>query len=244
MGLRPRADTLDGDGAPFPTAAWADDMQLRAAVYDPVSGPARWRHRRREMWSYDVETDTWTSIARSALGPEQAPRWRRVRLRRLGRPDRRVRVGLCDVALRPRGHWQPGRWRSAVRRLRRARRLRDGGWPRTPRPSSYDEAADRTVIIEWAPDRQPTTRPQTAWEILADVPIGTTWSRSRSPSARDRWDMIASDPVNGRLLGCGEFIESGPAWQQTIGGWISRAATCDPRVDRPARAERRAGRAP
>ena len=82
---------------------------------------------------------------------------------------------------------------------------------------AYDEAAERTVVIS-SDQLAAYDATRDRWEILADVdPVEEWWPH----------DMVY-DPVNRRLVG------------SRLGRHRRRLRPGDPRVDRAARAERRA----
>jgi len=200
--------------------AGVDDMQL-GWVYDPVSGQVI-AIDGREIWRYTPETDTWT-WSQIPLGPERSARWRAFAYD--AATDRIVAYG-SDYAtwlfdLRANTWSSQVRWEDGNVRLRSDAPHIFGAWGMATYPPAitYDEATARTVISSGLDVRIAAyDATADAWEILADVPDRNDLVPVSIPGRpENHWDMIASDPVNGRILGFGRFIESGPDGRQTRG---------------------------
>jgi hypothetical protein len=190
-----------------PVAA-IDDMQL-GWVYDPVSGLVI-AVDDREMWRYAVETDTWT-WSPIPQAPRGNARWRAFTYD--AATDRIVAYG-SDYET----------WLFDVRANTWSRSRADtpqvyGLWGMATYPPAitYDEATARTVVSSGLDIRIAAYDAKAdGWEILADVPDRNDLAPVSIPGRlENHWDMVANDPVNGRIVGIGRFIESSPDGRNT-----------------------------
>jgi len=147
------------------------------------------------MWTYDVETDTWTPIHQANAGPDY----------RVVAYDASVDRMVAYTG----GGGEPETWLFDVR---------TGTWSRSSAQAPgvtrglglpnivYDEAAKRTVIMAWAAAAYDASANR--WEMLVAYGLPESWMRTAT---------MVYDPVNERLVGPGP-------WYNAAGVHVGRAA--------------------
>jgi hypothetical protein len=205
--------TLGGKFAPV------DYAPLR--FYDPVSGlvvavgdDGDGDTLGPELWSYEVETDTWAQIPQAkplTIGPHYSD---------FAYDASIDRLVAYSVTWEPSGLFQPRTWLFDIR---------TGTWSgtgaATPEYSygmwglqpgiAYDEAAGRTVMLGQG---QSAAYDATAdrWETLY---VGTPWDEPVACGTRPecrRMPHLVYDPVNERLV-----VYGGTIWTSEETGWVS-----------------------
>ncbi len=208
VGLRPRGQHLDREG---PRARDGLQLALGSTTRSPASsspGATATTHLGLELWSYDVETDTWTPIRQtkpSAIGPAL----RVLRLRRLRRPARRVRSGGGRGRDRRPETWlldlRTGTWSRSGAAAPVVQRRVVGALPAI----AYDEAAERTVVLGRVTSAAYDATAD-RWEILDEATSGIS-CRHYPPECRQLIGVRPGEPAARRLRGSSVAPDRGHA---------------------------------
>lgn len=233
--------TIAIDGS---TRVWAYDLEantwtekgfapdgypsLQFRLHDPVSGlvvatgdDGDDNTRDLELWSYEVETDTWTPIRqanRLAIEPRKYAYDASV--------DRLVAYSNAgDWLLEPRT-WlfdlRTGTWSGTGAITPQF----SFGWIGPPPPAiAYNEAAERTVMAGQGCRVVAYDATADRWETPYIAP--SEYSRARvapAPECRDGRQMVY-DPVNERLVAYGGTVYTGCTWEAPDDMWAFDMAT-------------------
>lgn len=186
------------------------------AVYDPVTGLVVVRAEfTSQMWTYDVETDTWTEVDQGATPP---PAVEDGQLLTYDASVDRLILHVISSGYPP----TPSTWEFDIRAGRWEERAPDppslgfGFWP-TGEELIYDEANQVSVVYSFGPPTVATyDASEHSWTILQ-----TGWQQI-PPFAYRSLHTMTYDPVNERTLVFGDGdTDDVIAFDAATGEWIT-----------------------